>query len=182
MQLSKQDIKALSKCNVFSFRGIRFWNPDTSSICITSSIEGSETSESKDRYKVELVGYVDAYRDGDDKAEYKQTYKMSAYVLDSAGPMKALLAFLKEGDDVTVRWIRNNNNGYLRMHNLVHDEVHMQVARLNRKKDSFLYYTFKISDSISPANSSRLVHTEQETLYSVWDKGCSGYAEPKLGE
>lgn len=80
-------------------------------------------------------------------------------------PWKTVLALLRPGDVVFLKWYRGNSNGYTEDAGLVRDEVSFQIHRPRGKPESGLAptrLTFLLRVSVCKPNSARLVRTRAE--------------------
>ncbi len=87
---------------------------------------------------------------------------LASYVILSPGSgWLTVVNFLRAGDRVTLEWIADNNNDYLRDAGLHQDELRLSVARgdtSDPKKHKPVAGKFLIDKRVCPDNSARMIH------------------------
>lgn len=161
--VSKDDLKALKTCD---------------SVCFDHSPAGNHTIRAIKRgkapfyqdatYPIKVRSSVFIHSDGPkpnlDHAKCFEMFSSSKY----NDEWQTIVGLVKVGDEIKLRWIGADNNGYVNRSTvtemseekgnaglgmkLYHDKLYLSVWRAGKQK-----YAFQVSDSVSPNNSARMI-------------------------
>jgi hypothetical protein len=165
--LTKEDIKELSKRDTLI--------PQVSREGVSSIRLLRDDKQTKDGGRTEYQEYVipvdshyDLYKHSDNPEGFGSSiynpviYRAFAHVSLAYGIGAGLSHILKEGDSITLVWVGGSYSGYLWNltcnhpnyigQRLYHDSVSLRVTPKHGKE-----YSIPLSDSITPANSARMI-------------------------
>jgi hypothetical protein len=152
MALTKIDISALKKADRICFRTYK----GESNIECVKRIK-SEKEKIENPYSDEIRHNISVKHNLQDYGRIKiveNNFEAFELVYDYSEEMQSIIAFLKENDEITIVWVRDNNNQYVdgvRLH------VDVLKIRINRGDKTFL---FIINHSVCEDNNARMIKVE----------------------
>lgn len=155
--LNRQDIKALQQADDVSFHRCK----GKGKIVASKNVKNAGPfEENRKHYEIAVEDSVHIHGKGwdclrNDNAECFAMRHGSNY----SDEWQTVVSCLKPGDVVSLRWVGNDNNGYLDKaqsdgRSLHHDRLYLCVKREGKRN-----MVFHIEDSICPNNSARMIRS-----------------------
>lgn len=141
MKLSKEDLKALKNADSVCFD----LSNGNHSIHAVKERENSEDGF-RQTVKMDVAGSVTSYQ-----SDFTPTHGfvyLGSIKFDAQ--WQTVVSFLKENDELWLRWTADAGNGYVKDANLHYDTLHLTVKRSKQ-------FEFHIYDSVCPDNSARML-------------------------
>jgi hypothetical protein len=147
MALTKIDISALKKADIIYFRTHK---GESNIECVKIK---SEKEKIEDPYRDNIRYNISVKHNLQDYGRIKiveNNFMAFGLVYNYSEVMESIIAFLKENDEITLVWVRDNNNQYVGV------SLHVDVLkiRINRGDKTFL---FIIDHSVCEDNTTRMI-------------------------